>query len=155
MSLKVAAYVVGAVYLLLGTVMAVGLGGALVLLLVPGVLTLARGWENDRRLRATAREAVLDADERVRGRARDALLALGRRSGRQPHVDEIVSVLRATEDDAIRARAVTLLGSLSYLGREVLDEFRGLHDETADDRSRASLHAAVSIAMQQVDPYGA
>lgn len=129
-------------------------GLVFVVLIGPGVLSLARRRAEGRRLRETAHEAVMGVDEAARGSARRDLLAIGRRSGRQPHVDEIVSLFRGAGDDAVRLRAATLLGSLSCLSEEVLDELRRARAETAGDASRATLHAAVTVAMRLVDPYG-
>ena len=128
-------------------------GAVLLLLLVPAAVALVRGGGESRHLRETARTAVTAPDEVARADARDELLALGRRSGRQPHVDELLRLLRGAEDDQHRLRAVELLGALSYQRAPVLEELRGLERETRGDPARARLHEATVTAIHDINPY--
>lgn len=128
-------------------------GAVLLLLLVPGAVALVRSDGESRHLRQTARIAVTAPDEAARADARKELLALGRRSGRQPHVDELLSLLRGARDDQHRLRTVELLGALSYQRAPVLDELRGLERETRGDPARASLHEATVTAIHGINPY--
>lgn len=126
---------------------------ALAALLVPGIVAVAGGAREDRTLRDTARQAITAPDEVTRQRATQELLALGQRSGRQPHVDELVRLLDEVERDEARTRIVELLGELSYQTRSVIEALHRVRDATRSDPSRATLYEAVLAALRKVDPY--
>lgn len=126
---------------------------ALAVLMVPVVVMVARGARDSASLEETARTAVTAPDAGAREEARRTLLALGQRSGRQPHVDELVRLLEDAETDEVRMRVVTLLGGLSYLYDGAIEPLRRLHAETRGDTARADLHAEVAAALRRIDPY--
>jgi hypothetical protein len=127
---------------------------ALAALMVPGIVSFVNGARASRDLADTARQAITAQDEPTRERARQELLVLGQRSGRQPHVAELVRLLDEVESDTARTRVVELLGRLSYQNRSVIEALHRLRDATRDDPSRGALHEAVLEALRQVDPYG-
>jgi hypothetical protein len=127
---------------------------ALLVLLLPAVTSFARSTRRSRSLAAEARAAVGAADDDRRRLAAEALLELGRRSGRQPHVTELLGLLRTAPDDEQRERAAVLLGALTYENAPVLDELRALEAETRGDPDREVLHDAVVSSIRQIDPYG-
>lgn len=126
---------------------------ALAALMLPGIGAVMHGARERRDLGDTAREAITAPDKRTRDRSTEELLALGQRSGRQPHVDELLRLLDEVESDADRTRIVVMLGQLSYQNRSVIEALEYLRDATSKDPSRETLHQAVLEALRQVDPY--
>lgn len=105
-----------------------------------------------RHLREIAREAAGPDSPRA-ATARDELLQQGRRSGRQPHVQELVVQLRRAQDDESRRRIAELLGRVSGQNEEALAVLKELQAETRGDEGRRELNEALLTAILGVNPY--
>lgn len=129
-------------------------GLILVLLVIPGVVSVVRTPESDRReLRDAARVFAANESPAQSEKARETLLGQGRRAGRQPSVDILMDALAAADSDAERVRLLCVLGEISGQHPPLLDVLRGLRQATAGDPERQLLHEVTLHALYGVNPY--
>jgi len=128
-------------------------GLLLAALVAPVIILGARAALESRDLGEAATIYAENDDPEEVESARQAMLAKGRRAGRNDHVEALLTYLEQADDDTQRIRLVCMLGEVSYQYEPVLTALRMLREETHDDPDRRALNQAVEHALQGVNPY--
>lgn len=150
-------YIYGTVWLALRFARQPGkrLGLVLAVLVLPAVVHLALAAFQTFDLRETVRTYAESEDPAAVDAAREELLALGRRSGRQHHIEELLAYLQQAEDDAARIHIIELLAEIAGSQEPVLEALRALRDAAAHDPARQKLYRIADDAIHRINPYEA